>query len=313
MPLVNTKKMLKEAYRGRYAVGAFNFSSMETMQGIIEACSKLRSPVILQVSKSAIKYSGYTYLLKLVEAATINCPYIPIALHLDHGDSFEICKNCIDQGFTSVMIDGSDLGYKENIALTKSVVKYAHSKEVTVEGELGRIFGIEDGVKVKKEDSFYTNPEEIEDFVKKTGVDSLAIAIGTSHGVCKFANKQKPKLRFDILEEIGRILPEFPIVLHGSSSVNQEFVRIINKYGGKIPNAVGVPEYILRKATSMSVCKINIDSDIRLAVTASIRRYLAHDHPADFDPRGYMSVARESILNLVTHKIKAVLRSENKI
>ncbi|MDR1466993.1 MAG: ketose-bisphosphate aldolase [Oscillospiraceae bacterium] len=313
MPLVNTKKILEGAYWGKYAVGAFNINNMETIQGITAACSKLRSPAILQVSPGAIKYSGPTYLAKLVEAATLTHPDLPLAFHLDHGVSFDICKDCIDKGFTSVMIDGSDLDYEENIYLTKSVVDYAHARGVTVEGELGRISGMEDKINTTSGDSFYTEPAQTEDFVKRTGVDSLAIAIGTSHGVYKFKNKQELRLRFDILEEIQKKIPGFPIVLHGSSSVNQGVVEDINKFGGKIQYAIGIPENVLNEISKTAVCKINIDSDLRLAITATIRKYLIFDHPTEFDPRGYLGMARKAVEMLVSHKIKKILGSENKI
>ncbi|MDR0404587.1 MAG: ketose-bisphosphate aldolase [Oscillospiraceae bacterium] len=313
MPLVNTKKMLEEAYSGGYAVGAFNISNMETVQGITTACSELRSPAILQVSPGAIRHSSPTYLTKLVEAAIFTYPDLPVVLHLDHGPDFDICKNCIDMGFTSVMIDGSNLSYEENVSLTKSVVDYAHPKGVTVEGELGRISGMEDKISTARNESFYTEPAQAEDFVKKTGVDSLAIAIGTSHGVYKFKGERKAQLRFDILEEIQKRLPKFPIVLHGSSSINPKFIKDINKFGGKIQYASGMPEEILNKLSKTAVCKINIDSDLRLAITAAIRKYLFLDHPCEFDPRGYFGIARKAVEGLVAHKIKEVLGSEDKI
>ncbi len=305
MPLVSSKNMLKAAYEGGYAVGAFNVNNMEIIQGIVQAGVKLNAPLILQVSAGARKYANHTYLTKLVEAAIIETG-LPIVLHLDHGPDFETCKSCIDGGFTSVMIDGSHFPYEENVALTKKVVDYAHERGVTVEGELGRLAGIEDDVKVKAEDASYTNPDQVYDFVTRTGVDSLAIAIGTSHGAYKFKPGQKPELRFDILEEIEKRLPGFPIVLHGASSVVPEYVEMINKYGGKMPDAVGIPEEMLRKAAGMAVCKINIDSDLRLAMTAAIRRHLA-ENPSDFDPRQYLAPARSAIEDMVAHKINTVL------
>ena len=283
---------------------------MEIVQGITEACAETRSPVILQVSKGARSYANRTYLMKLVEAAVIETG-LPICLHLDHGDSFEICKSCIDDGFTSVMIDASSKPFAENIALTRQVVEYAHDRGVVVEAELGTLAGIEDEVNVSAEDSSYTRPEEVEEFVSKTGCDSLAIAIGTSHGAYKFKPGTKPQLRFDVLEEVEKKLPGFPIVLHGSSSVPQEFVEKINKFGGNMPGAIGVPEDQLRKAASMAVCKINIDSDLRLAMTASIREYLTM-HPDHFDPRQYLKPARQAIEDMVSHKIVDVLGCEGK-
>lgn len=303
MPLVNTKEMFKKAYEGGYAIGAFNVNNMEIVQGITEAAKEVNAPLILQVSAGARKYAKHVYLMKLIEAA-IEDTNLPIAVHLDHGDSFEICKACIDGGFTSVMIDGSHLPFEENIALTKKVVEYAHERGVTVEGELGRLAGIEDAVNVSEEDACFTRPDEVEEFVSRTGVDSLAIAIGTSHGAYKF--KGEPKLRFDILEEIQRRLPGFPIVLHGASSVIPEYVDQINKYGGSMPGARGVPEEMLRKAASMAVCKINIDSDLRLAMTATIRKVFA-ENPSEFDPRKYLGPAREEIKKLVKHKLVNVL------
>ena len=304
MPLVTTKEMFKKAYEGGYAIGAFNVNNMEIIQGITEAAKEVNAPLILQVSAGARKYANHTYLMKLIEAAMIETN-LPICVHLDHGDSFELCKSCIDGGFTSVMIDGSHLPFEENIALTKQVVEYAHDKGVVVEGELGRLAAsIEDAVNVSEEDAIYTDPDQVQEFVERTGVDSLAIAIGTSHGAYKF--KGEPKLRFDILEEIQKRLPGFPIVLHGASSVIPEFVEKINKYGGKMPGARGVPEDMLRKAASMAVCKINIDSDLRLAMTGTVREYLANN-PAEFDPRKYLGPAREAIKELVKHKIINVL------
>lgn len=308
MPLVSTKEMFAKAYAGGYAIGAFNVNNMEIVQGITEAAKEEKAPLILQVSSGARKYANHTYLMKLVEAALIETN-LPICLHLDHGDSFELCKSCIDGGFTSVMIDGSHLTFAENIALTKRVVEYAHDKGVVVEGELGRLEGVEDEIKVKAEDASYTKPEEVEEFVSKTGVDSLAIAIGTSHGAFKF--KGEAILRFDILEEVSRLLPGFPIVLHGASSVLPEYVDIINKCGGKMPGAKGVPEDMLRKAASMAVCKINIDSDLRLAMTAMIRKSFVED-PANFDPRKYLSPARAAIKEVVKHKLVHVLGCNNK-
>ena len=312
MPLVTTTEMFKKAYAGGYAIGAFNVNNMEIVQGITEACSEQKSPVILQVSKGARAYANHTYLVKLVEAAIIENPDLPIALHLDHAPDFETCKACIDGGFTSVMIDGSSLSFEENIALSKKVVEYAHDHGVVVEAELGTLAGIEDDVNVSAEDSSYTRPEDVQEFVERTGCDSLAIAIGTSHGAYKFKPGTDPKLRFDILEEVSQRLPGFPIVLHGSSSVPQEFVNIVNKYGGNMPGAIGVPEDQLRKAASMAVCKINIDSDIRLAMTATIRQYMA-EHPDHFDPRQYLKPARQAVKDMVAHKLVHVLGSNNKI
>ncbi len=310
MPLVTSKEMFEKAYKGGYAIGAFNVNNMEIIQGITEAAAELKAPLILQVSKGARAYANRTYLMKLVEAAVIETG-LPICLHLDHGDSFEICKSCIDDGFTSVMIDASSKPFAENIALTRQVVEYAHDHGVVVEAELGTLAGIEDEVNVSAEDSSYTRPEEVEEFVEKTGCDSLAIAIGTSHGAYKFKPGTKPQLRFDVLEEVEKRLPEFPIVLHGSSSVPQEFVEKINKYGGNMPGAIGVPEDQLRKAASMAVCKINIDSDLRLAMTASIREHFAL-YPADFDPRQYLKPARAAIKAMVAHKIVDVLGCDGK-
>ena len=310
MPLVTTTEMFKKAYEGGYAIGAFNVNNMEIIQGITEAAKEENAPLILQVSKGARNYAKPIYLTKLVEAA-IEDTGLPICLHLDHGDSFETCKSCIDGGFTSVIIDGSHLPFEENIALTKKVVEYAHDRGVVVEGELGRLAGVEDELKVKKEDSSYTRPEEVNEFVAKTGVDSLAIAIGTSHGAYKFKPGTKPQLRFDILEKVSELLPGFPIVLHGASSVIPEFVEEINKYGGKMDGALGVPEDMLRKAASMAVCKINIDSDLRLAMTAAIRKHFA-EHPSDFDPRQYLKPARAAIKEMVRHKILTVLGCNGK-
>lgn len=310
MPLVNTKEIFNKAYKEGYAIGAFNVNNMEIIQGITSACNELNSPVILQASPGAIKYAGVTYLKKLVEAAVEEC-HIPIALHLDHGPTFEACKQCVDNGFTSVMIDGSYLPYEENIELTKKVVEYAHQYDVSVEAELGRLAGIEDHVNVSDENASYTDPNQVEDFVTKTGVDSLAIAIGTSHGAYKFKPGQSPSLRFDILEEIQNKLPNFPIVLHGASSVIPEYVGMINHYGGEMPDAIGIPEEMLKKAATMAVCKINVDSDLRLAMTASIRKFL-FDNPATFDPRKYLTPARDEIKSLVSHKILEVFNSNDK-
>ena len=297
--------MFRKAYEGGYAIGAFNINNMEIIQGITEAAKEENAPLILQVSAGARKYAKHVYLMKLVEAA-IEDTGLPIALHLDHGDSFELCRDCIDGGFSSVMIDGSKYSFEENIALTKQVVDYAHAKGIVVEGELGKLAGIEDAVNVSDADAQFTNPAEVEEFVARTGVDSLAIAIGTSHGAYKFKPGQKPQLRFDILEEVQRRLPNFPIVLHGASSVMPEYVEIVNKFGGQMPNAIGVPEDMLRKAATMAVCKINIDSDLRLAMTASIRQHMA-EHPDHFDPRQYLKPARENIKAVVKHKLVNVL------
>ncbi len=319
MALVTTKEMFKKAYEGHYAIGAFNINNMEIIQAITEAAGELKSPVILQVSAGARKYAKQAYLLALAKAA-IEDSGVDLALHLDHGADFEICKACIDGGFTSVMIDGSHFSFEENIEVTKKVVEYAHAHGVVVEGELGRLAGVEDEVKVSAEDSSYTRPEEVEEFVTKTGVDSLAIAIGTSHGAYKFKPEQctrnadgvlvPPPLRFDILEEVGKRLPGFPIVLHGASSVPQEYVKEINSLGGKLPDAIGIPEEELRQAAKLSVCKINIDSDIRLAMTAGIRRVMSAQ-PEVFDPRTYLSVARTEVKKMVAHKIENVLGSAN--
>ncbi len=305
MALVTTKEMFQKAYDGGYAIGAFNVNNMEIVQGITEAAKEENAPLILQVSAGARKYAKHAYLVKLVEAALIDTD-LPIALHLDHGDDFEICKACIDGGFTSVMIDGSKHSFEDNIILTKKVVEYAHAHGVVVEGELGKLAGVEDDVKVAAKDASYTRPEEVEEFVTRTGVDSLAIAIGTSHGAFKFKPGQKPQLRFDILEEVGKRLPNFPIVLHGASSVSQEYVEIIKKYGGKMEDAIGIPEDMLRQAAKMAVCKINIDSDLRLAFTAGIREYFANN-PSHFDPRQYLTPARNNIKALVKHKLVNVL------
>ena len=310
MPLVTTKEMFQKAYEGGYAVGAFNVNTMEIIQGITRAAKKHNAPVILQVSAGAIKYAGPEYLKAMVNAA-VEETGLPIALHLDHGPDFETCKECIDMGFTSVMIDGSHLPYEENIELTKKVVDYAHAHGVVVEGELGQLAGVEDDVNVSEEDASYTKPEQVYDFVTKTGVDSLAIAIGTSHGAYKFKPGQKPQLRFDILAEIQEILPGFPIVLHGASSVNQDHIKMINEYGGEMPDAIGIPEEMLREAASMAVCKINVDSDIRIAMTAAIRKHYSQN-PKHFDPRQYLTPARDAIEGVVSHKIETVLGCADK-
>ena len=304
MALVNTTEMFKKAYEGGYAIGAFNVNNMEIVQGIVAAAENLKAPVILQVSKGARAYAGHNYLMKLVEAATMETD-VPIAIHLDHGPDFETCKSCIDGGFTSVMIDGSSLPYEENIAVTAKVVEYAHAHGVTVEGELGTLAGVEDDVVVEAGSESYTKPEQVEDFASRTGVDSLAIAIGTSHGAYKFKPGQKPQLRFDILEEVSRRLPGFPIVLHGASSVMPEYVEKINAHGGKMPDAIGIPEPMLRQAAEMAVCKINVDSDLRLALTASIREHFDL-HPDHFDPRQYLKPARQAIQEVVEHKMRDV-------
>jgi len=321
MPLVTSKEMFEKAYNGGYAIGAFNVNNMEIIQGITEAAKECNAPVILQVSKGARAYANRTYLKKLVEAA-VEETGLPIVLHLDHGDSFETCKACIDDGFTSVMIDCSSKPFEENIEITKQVVEYAHARGVVVEAELGTLAGVEDEVVVSAEDSSYTKPEDVEEFVKRTGCDSLAIAIGTSHGAYKFKPEQctrneegilvPPPLRFDILEEVSKRLPGFPIVLHGSSSVPQEYVKMINEHGGNMPDAVGVPEDQLREASRLAVCKINIDSDLRLAMTGTIRKFF-DEHPEKFDPREYLKPARENIKELVKHKIINVLGCDNKI
>ena len=320
MPLVTTTEMFKKAYSGGYAIGAFNVNNMEIVQGITEAAKEVNAPLILQVSKGARAYANHTYLTKLVEAAVIETG-LPIALHLDHGDSFETCKSCIDGGFTSVMIDASSKPFAENIEITRKVVEYAHDHGVVVEAELGSLAGVEDEVSVSAEDSSYTRPEEVEEFVSKTGCDSLAIAIGTSHGAYKFKPEQctlnekgvlvPPPLRFDILEEVSKRLPGFPIVLHGSSSVPQEFVKMVNENGGAMPGAVGVPEEQLRKAASMAVCKINIDSDLRLAMTGTIRQFF-NENPSKFDPREYLKPARSAIKEMVKHKLINVLGCDGK-
>ena len=305
MALVNTTEMFKKAYAGGYAVGAFNVNNMEIIQGITEAAAETKSPLILQVSAGARKYAKHVYLVKLVEAAIADTG-LDIALHLDHGDDFDICKACIDGGFTSVMIDGSKHSFEDNITLTKQVADYAHQHGVTVEGELGRLAGVEDDVNVSEADSSYTDPAQVEEFVSRTGVDSLAIAIGTSHGAYKFKPGTKPQLRFDILAEVERRLPGFPIVLHGASSVMQEYVAKVNQFGGAMPDAIGVPEEMLRQAAGMAVCKINIDSDLRLALTAAVREHMAL-HPDHFDPRQYLTPARAAIKEVVAHKMTAVL------
>ncbi|MBS6859490.1 MAG: fructose-1,6-bisphosphate aldolase, class II [Clostridiales bacterium] len=306
MPLVNTKEMFKKAYEGGYAIGAFNVNNMEIVQGITEACQELNAPVILQVSAGARKYANHTYLVKLVEAAVKVNPDIPIALHLDHGASYEICKDCIDGGFTSVMFDGSSKPYEENVEEARRVAEYAHKYNVTVEAELGQLAGVEDEVSVEADKAQFTDPEQVQDFVTRTGVDSLAIAIGTSHGAYKFKPGQKPQLRLDILQEVSNRLPGFPIVLHGASSVIPEYVEMVNKYGGEMPDAIGIPEEMLREAAKMAVCKINIDSDIRLAMTATIRKYFA-ENPTHFDPRQYLAPARTAVKDMVAHKINVVL------
>ena len=320
MPLVTTTEMFKKAYDGGYAIGAFNVNNMEIVQGITEAAKEVSAPLILQVSKGARAYANHTYLVKLVEAAIIETG-LPICLHLDHGDSFETCKSCIDGGFTSVMIDASSKPFAENIEITKKVVEYAHDHGVVVEAELGTLAGVEDDVKVSAEDSSYTRPEEVEEFVSKTGCDSLAIAIGTSHGAYKFTAAQctrnekgelvPPPLRFDILDEVVKRLPGFPIVLHGSSSVPQQFVKMVNENGGKMPDAVGIPEEQLRQAARSAVCKINIDSDLRLAMTGTVRQFFC-EHPDKFDPREYLKPARAAIKELVKHKLIDVLGCDGK-
>ena len=326
MAIVTTKDMFEKAYKGGYAIGAFNVNNMEIIQGITEAAIEQHAPLILQVSKGARAYAKHVYLMKLIEAAIEDAEQtagfdLPIAVHLDHGDTFELCKSCIDGGFSSVMIDGSSKPYEENVALTRKVVEYAHDHGVVVEGELGTLAGIEDEVNLSAEDSSYTRPAEVEDFVTRTGVDSLAIAIGTSHGAYKFTAAQctrdadgklvPPPLRFDILKEVEKRLPGFPIVLHGSSSVPQEFVKIINECGGKMPDAVGIPEEQLREAARMAVCKINIDSDLRLALTACIRKHFV-EHPDHFDPRQYLKPGREAIKAMVAHKLINVLGCNGK-
>ena len=309
MPLVTSTEMFKKAYEGKYAVGAFNVNNMEIIQGIVDAAKAEQSPLILQVSAGARKYAKHIYLMKLVEAA-VEDTGLPICLHLDHGEDFEICKACVDGGFTSVMIDGSKHSFEENIELTKRVVDYAHNKGVVVEAELGKLAGVEDAVKVSAKDATYTDPDQAVEFVERTGVDSLAIAIGTSHGAYKF--KGKPELDFARLEKISNLLPNCPLVLHGASTVLPEFVSLCNEYGGKIDGAQGVPEDMLLQAGKFGVCKINIDTDLRLAMTASIRKYLANN-PGDFDPRQYLKPARQAIQDMVTHKIRSVLNSSNRL
>ncbi len=311
MPLVTTKEMFEKAYKGGYAIGAFNVNNMEIVQGITEACAEEKAPVMLQLSKGARAYANHNYLVKLVEAAIACNPDLPIALHLDHGPDFETCKSCIDGGFTSVMIDASSKPFAENIEITKKVVEYAHEHGVVVEAELGTLAGVEDDVKVSAEDSSYTRPEEVAEFVEKTGCDSLAIAIGTSHGAYKFKPGTKPQLRFDVLHECEKMIPGFPIVLHGSSSVPQEYVEMINKFGGAMPGAIGVPEDQLREAARSAVCKINIDSDLRLAMTGTIRQFFA-EHPDKFDPREYLKPARANIKEMVRHKLVNVLGCNGK-
>ena len=326
MPLVNSKELFEKAYKGGYAIGAFNVNNMEIVQAITEAAGELNSPVILQVSKGARAYANSRYLIHMVHAACENYPDLPIVLHLDHGDSFELCKACIDDGFTSVMIDYSGHPYEENVEVTRKVCEYAHDvkargRYVTVEAELGTLAGVEDEVKVEFGKSSYTDPDQVQDFVKRTGVDSLAIAIGTSHGAYKFKAEQctrnkdgilvPPPLRFDILKEVEKRLPGFPIVLHGSSSVPQDYVKIINEHGGKMPDAIGIPEDQLREAAKMAVCKINIDSDLRLGMTAAIRLHF-DEHPDHFDPRQYLGDGRKNVKDVVKHKIVEVLGSENK-
>ena len=311
MPLVTTTEMFKKAYEGGYAIGAFNVNNMEIVQAITEAADELKSPIILQCSSGARKYAKHNYLVKLVEAVLAEAPDLPVALHLDHGADFEICKSCIDGGFTSVMIDGSHHDFETNIELTKKVVEYAHERGVVVEAELGRLAGIEDTVNVSDADAAYTQPDEVEEFVTRTGVDSLAIAIGTSHGAYKFKPGTNPQLRFDILAEIEKRIPKFPIVLHGASSVPQEFVKIINEHGGALKDAIGVPEEQLRQAARSAVCKINIDSDLRLGMTAGIREVM-WSKPEVFDPRDYLKVGRANVKTVVMHKIKDVLGSEGK-
>ena len=308
MPLVTTTEMFKKAYKENYAIGAFNVNNMEIIQGIVEAATEEKAPLILQVSAGARKYANPVYLRKMVEAA-VEVSGLPIALHLDHGDCFDLCKSCIENGFTSVMIDASAHPFAENVKITKQVVEYAHDHGVVVEAELGKLAGVEDDVKVAAKDASYTDPDQVQEFVDKTGVDSLAIAIGTSHGAFKF--KGQPKLRFDILDEVAKRLPQFPIVLHGASSVPQHLVEKINHFGGSMPGAQGVPEDMLREAARRAVCKINIDSDLRLAVTAALREHLA-TNPSHFDPRQYMGPAREAVKVLVKHKIVDVLGCNGK-
>ena len=308
MPLVTSTEMFKKAYAGGYAIGAFNVNNMEIIQGVVEAAKLEQAPLILQVSSGARKYANPIYLRKLIEAA-VEDSNLPICMHLDHGDTYELCKDCVDMGFTSVMIDASHHTFEENIRITKNVVEYAHDHGVVVEAELGRLAGIEDAINVSEKDSAYTDPDQVQEFVSRTNVDSLAIAIGTSHGAFKF--KGEPRLRFDILEEVGKRLPQFPIVLHGASSVPQYLVDQINEYGGNMPGAKGVPEEMLRQAATMAVCKINIDSDLRMAMTATIRKYFK-ENPSHFDPRQYLKPARAAITEIVRHKIVNVLGCNGK-
>lgn len=309
MPLVTSKELFKQAYAKGYAIGAFNVNNMEIIQGIVSAAKEEQSPIILQVSAGARKYANPVYLKKLVEAAVQDSD-LPIVLHLDHGEDFEICKQCVDDGFTSVMIDASHLPFEENIALTKKVVDYAHPRGVVVEAELGKLAGIEDNISVDAKDATYTNPEEAKEFVERTGVDSLAIAIGTSHGAYKF--KGKPELDFERLKKISELLPGFPLVLHGASTVLQEFVEGCNAFGGDIPGAQGVPEEMIKEAAKYGVCKVNIDTDLRLAMTAAIRKHL-HENPGNFDPRKYLGEGRTAIQKMVKHKISNVLASSNQL
>lgn len=310
MPLVSTKEMLRKAYEGGYAIGAFNVNNMEIIQGITNACKKMNSPVIMQASAGAIAYAGPANLVSMVKIAAEETG-LPIALNLDHGPDFETCKACIDNGFTSVMIDGSALPYEENVALAKKVADYAHQFGVSVEAELGQLAGIEDDVVVSEDEAHFTDPDQAVDFVKRTGVDSLAIAIGTSHGAYKFKPGQKPELRFDILEEIGNKLPGFPIVLHGASAVVPKYLQMVNEFGGAMEDAIGIPEDMLRKASSMAVCKINVDSDLRLAMTGAIRKHFA-EYPDHFDPRQYLGDGRDAVSDVVETKIQNILGSANK-
>ncbi len=309
MPLVTTKEMFQKAYAGGYAIGAFNFNNMETVQAISEACWEEHSPVILQVSQDV--RANHTYMVKLAQAAALECPEIPMAFHLDHGDSFETCKFCIDGGYTSVMIDASSKPFEENIAVTRKVVEYAHDHGVVVEAELGALAGVEDDVNVSADMARYTRPEEVAEFVERTGCDSLAVAIGTSHGAYKFKPGTNPTLRFDILQDIMRAVPGFPVVLHGASSVPQRFVDMVNAYGGTMPGAVGIPDEQLRRASELAVCKINVASDTRIAITATLRQYFA-EHPDHFDPRQYLKPARENVKEMVRHKLRYVLGSAGK-
>ena len=304
MAIVTTKEMFQKSYRGGYAIGAFNFNNMETVQAITEACREEQAPVIIQVSQDV--RANHAYMIKLAEAAAIECPDIPMALHLDHGDSFETCKFCIDGGYTSVMIDASSRPFEENVAVTRRVVEYAHDHGVVVEAELGALAGIEDHVDVSADKAYYTKAEEAAEFVRRTGCDSLAIAMGTSHGAYKFKPGTTPALRFDILEEIMKHVPDYPIVLHGASSVGQEYVDRINQYGGMMPGAVGIPDEQLRRASAMAVCKINVASDTRIAITGTLRQYFA-EHPQDFDPRQYLKPARDNIKEMVKQKLRCVL------